>query len=69
MSTPRDRMLAHLRGTTPTTEPTDDEAEGMFFSDDLPAVDRDAAPDYSPARELMLQRLWDERDRPIESGE
>lgn len=68
-------MLARLRGTTLTNTPThdtDDEAGtagGMFFSDDLPEVERDVQPDYSPARERMLERYLDERDQPVETGE
>ena len=66
-------MMARLRATaSTTTEPAhdaDDEAEGMFFRDDMPEVDRDAQPDYSPAREQMLQRFWDERDQPVATGE
>jgi hypothetical protein len=63
-------MLARLRGTSANPEPAQDaDEDGAFFRDDLPKVARDAQPDYSPARERMLEAFADARHAAVESGE
>lgn len=74
MTTARDQMIERLRATAlATTQDAADASHDLdeegYYRDDVPATRADAAPDYSAARQRMLDHYADVRDTPVETEE